>query len=479
MGERAGGMDAAFLEMETPAMHLHVVGVLVLDPSTSPDPLTPERLAALYAERLHLLAPFRRRIVEVPAGLDHPWWVDDPDFDLSRHLHHRSVGPGAGRAELEAFVGELASTPLPRDRPLWQSWLLDGFADGTVALVTKVHHAMLDGAAGADMMASLFDLEPEPAPSEPPPDFDGEPVPSATALVLGAGPAALGRAVRLPGAVVRTAANLASSARDIAGQPSSVVRLAPRTPFNGALTGQRAVALSRCSLDDLLAVRTAFGVTVNDVVLAATSMSLRRYLDERGWPTDQALVASVPVAGERDGGSAFGNQVSNVMVELPVHLEDPADVVAHTHRAASGAKAASGALDPEIMNEWVSLLPAALLSAGAAAYTGLGLGRLHPPLFNCIVSNVAGPPIPLYLAGARLVGTYPMGPLITSGLNLTVFSIDGWLDIGVIACPDLVDDVDDLVDGFVDAVAELLVAAQERSDVDDVTDGAPIGSQER
>jgi len=458
--ERVRGMDAAFLEMETPSMHLHVLGVLILDPSATTGTLPAERLAALFADRLHLIPPFRRRVVEVPGGLDHPRWIEDPDFDLANHLFHRDLGPDAGRDELEQFVGELCATPLRRDIPLWETWLADGFADGTVALVTKVHHALMDGSAGGDLMASLFDLEPDPGPTPDAPRWDGEPPPSPARLVAEAGPAALGRAARLPGAVAHTIGNLAGSARAVVGQPSSVAAFAPGSPFNGSLTANRSVAFNRCPLDDLKQVRRAFGTTINDVVLAATTMSIRRYLLAHGIEPDRPLVASVPVAGRRDG-QEFGNHTSNMMMPLPVQLDDPVAMLEAIHAGAAGAKAAQEALSSEVMDEWVALMPAAVLHAGANLYSTLGLGRFHPPIFNAIVSNMPGPPIPLYLAGARLVATYPMGPLIgNTGLNLTVLSQTGDLDVGVIACPDLVDDVRSIADGFVAAVSELLDAAR-------------------
>jgi diacylglycerol O-acyltransferase / wax synthase len=462
MVERLSGMDAAFLEMETPAMHLHVVGVLILDPSATEGTMTSERLAELFADRLHLIPPFRRRAVEAPAGLDHPRWIEDPDFDLANHLHHRDLGPDAGRDELEQFVGEVSSTPLRRNCPLWETWLADGFADGTVAMVTKVHHALMDGSAGNDLMASLFDLEPEPEPglADDADEWASEQPPSPTRLVAEAGPAAIGRAARLPGAVIHTVASLSGSARAVAAAPSSVAGFAPDSPFNGALTPARSVAFNQCRLDDLKRVRHVFGTTINDVVLAAAAMTFRSYLLTHGFPVDRPLVASVPVAGRR-AGERYGNHTSNMMMSLPVQLDDPVAILRSIHEGAAGAKAAQAALDTDVMDEWITLMPAALLSAGATLYSNLNLGRHHPPFFNAIVSNVAGPPIPLYLAGARLVGTYPMGPLIgNTGLNLTVLSQTGDLDVGVIACPDLVDDVRAIADGFITAVGDLLAAAE-------------------
>lgn len=460
--DRLIGIDAAMVEMESPTMHLHVVGVIVLDGSMA-GPALFDRVASLFAERLHLIGPFRRRLVEVPAGLDHPRWIADDDFELDRHLHHRDLGPDAGRDELASFVGEFASTPLLRDRPLWESWLLDGFADESVALVTKVHHALMDGSAGSDLMASLFDLEAEPAPGAAPPSWEGEASPGTSRLLLDAFPAAARRVASAPGVVFRTLGALAGSAREVAQRPDSIAGIAPRSVFNGALTARRSVAMRRCSLDDLKFVRRVLGTTINDVVLAATTASLRGVLIGRGEPVDRPLVASVPVAGSRDSSDdGFGNRTSNMMVKLPVQLDDPGERLAAIHEDSMGAKAAHHALGPEVLDEWATLLPASVLEAGSRAYSKLRLGRLHPPLFNAIVSNVPGPSIPLYLAGARVLAIYPMGPLIANtALNLTVLSHTSELDVGVITCPDIVDDVAMIADGFVDGVAELVKIARQ------------------
>ncbi len=478
--ERVTGTDAAFLEVETPAMHLHVVGVLVLDQAGTSGGLTPESLQALFRSRLHLIPPFRRRAVFVFGGLDHPRWIEDPEFDLARHLHHRTLGPDATEADLESFVGEVASVPLYRDRPLWETWLVDGFADGTVALVSKVHHAIMDGAAGGNLMASLFDLDPDtPADGvgEPTP-WEGDEVPHSARLVAEAIPAALARLARLPGVVARTTTSVIRSAGAMAGRGGTLMQSAPATPFNGPLTPRRSVAFAHVPLNDLKEVRRTFGTTINDVVLAAATASLRRYLLDRDIRPSRPLVAAVPVALERrDDESALGNRTTNMMVSLPVQLDDPLEALRSIRADALGAKTVQEALGPDLLEDWTGLAPAALLTAGARMYSDLGLSRFHPALFNAIVSNVPGPPIPLYLAGARVLATYPMGPLLGSaGLNLTVLSQTGVLDVGVIACPDLVDDVRAIADGFVIGVAALLdLARAHPADVARVPLPAPRG----
>jgi diacylglycerol O-acyltransferase / wax synthase len=456
MVERVKGMDAAFLELESPTMHLHVVGVLVLDPSTAEGEFSLERLVQLYSERLHLIPPFRRRLVEVPAGLDHPRWIEDDEFDLGNHLLFHRLGPDAGLDDLERFVGEVCATPLRRDVPLWETWLVEGFADGTVALVTKVHHALMDGSAGGDLMTSLLDLTPEIAAQPEPPPRSFEAAPSVRRLLLHSVPAAFARIARVPGAIVQTVTSMAGSAKEVAAQPGAILSFAPHSALNGPLTSRRTVAFRRCSLDDLALVHRALDATINDVVLAATTMAMRGYLHARDQVLDEPLVASVPVDRRRDG-EEFGNHTSNILVRLPVDLDDPAAIVRSIHETTVVAKAAGQALDSALFDTWLGIMPAALLTAAAALYSRLGLGGHHPPLFNTIVSNMPGPPMPLYLAGARLVALYPMGPLIANtGLNLTVLSHDGKVDVGIIACPDLVDDVGEVADRFVAAVAELV-----------------------
>jgi diacylglycerol O-acyltransferase len=472
MVERVTGMDAAFLELESPTMHLHVVGVLVLDPSTAAGGFTPERLAQLFSERLHLIPPFRRKVVEVPGGLDHPRWIEDDAFDLDNHLIFHDLGGDATADDLERFVGDVSGEPLRRDVPLWQTNLVEGFADGTVAVVTKIHHALMDGSASSDILTMLLDLTPEPpgetdagVATEAPPS-GGEAPPSARRLLLGVGPAALMRLARVPGAVWQTVSSMAGSAREVAAQPGAILSFAPTSPLNGPLTPRRTVAFRRCSLDDLSLVHHALDVTINDVVLAATTMAMRGYLVARDEVPTEPLVASVPVARRRDG-EQYGNHTSNILVRLPVQLDDPRAVVASVHETSTVAKAAGQALDATLIDRWLGLLPAALLTAGAAVYSRFGLGRHHPPIFNTVVSNVPGPPMPLYLAGARVVALYPMGPLVANtGLNLTMISHDGKVDVGIIACPDLVDDVGELADRFVDAVAALVTLSSPAPDLE-------------
>jgi len=461
------GMDTAFLYGETPTMHMHVVGVLILDPSTAPGGWRSERVEQMIADRLHVIAPFRWRLVSAPGGIDRPRWIEDPDFDIRHHVRRATLRRAGGREELAQFASEVASHQLDRRRPLWEMWVVDGLADGTIALVSKVHHAIMDGGNGGNLMASMFDLSPDGSSvAEPGEMWWPEQPPAAATLVTQAVAHAVARTAGLPAIAYRTARGLGGVVRMLSEQRGSgggAGLLAPPTPLNGPLTSARRVALTRCSFDDVRRVKTAFGTTVNDVVLAATSSAMREYLLKRDALPRVPLLASVPVS-VRAVGQEFGNHTSTLIVALPTQLQDPIERLRVIQKQATAAKAAQRAMGAEMIEDVLAVTPPQLISAAARIFCGLRLTRVLPPVINLIVSNVIGPPIPLYCAGARLLATYPMGPLIEgAGLNLTVLSQVGDLDVGVMTCPELVDDADAITAGFADGLEELGTAARPRA----------------
>ena len=463
--QRMAGIDAAFLYMETPSMHLHVVGVLVLEPG--PDGFTLDTLTRVLTERIHLIPPLRRRLLPAPAGIDHPLWLEDADFDLAAHVRRAPGREPWTWAQLERFTGEVAGRPLDRSRPLWEMWLAD-LDDGTVALVTKLHHSMMNGGAGADLMASIFDLGPEPAPTEPA-DTDWVPdaPPSLPRHVAGSVGSLVARQRHVPGALASSVSGMAGTARTWVGQRRSGEAsslLAPSTSFNGSLTARRRVSLTKVDLDTVLAIRKAFGTTVNDVVLAASATSLRAYLLARDGLPDRDLVAAVPVDVHRGEDTAgVVNTVSNMMVPLPLRPDDPAERLLAVHAHAASSKELQSAFGPDSLQELTGFAPPPVMTAAARLYSGLGLARFHPPVLNLVISNVPGPPLDLYCAGARVTGIFPMGPVMEgSGVNITVLSEARHLNVGVMACPDLLDDADELGRGFVAAVDELAGLAADR-----------------
>jgi WS/DGAT/MGAT family acyltransferase len=414
----------------------------------------------VLSERIHLIPPLRRRLLPAPAGIDHPLWIEDPDFQLADHVQ-RAHRPGPlSWAGLERFTGEVAGRPLDRSRPLWEMWLAD-LDDGSVALVTKLHHSMMDGGAGADLMASIFDLEPD-ADGVAAPDGDWVPdaVPSTPRQVAGSVTSLVARQRHVPAAVAHSVSGVAGTARTWLGQKRSGTALpltAPSTSFNGSLTPRRSVSLTKVDLDAVRAIRRAFGTTVNDVVLAASGTALRNYLLARGGLPGRDLVAAVPVSAHRpDDDGAVVNKVSNMMVPLPLHPDDAGERLVAVHANTTSSKALQSAFGPDSLQELTGFTLPPVMTAAARLYSGLGLARFHPPVLNLVISNVPGPPLDLYCAGARVTGIFPMGPVMEgSGVNITVLSEARHLNVGIMACPDLLDDVDELGRGFVAAVDEL------------------------
>ena len=468
--QRLSGMDASFLYMETPSMHSHVVGTLVLDPSTAPEPFSYERVVDLLRDRIHLLEPFRRRLVPVPFNLSHPVWIEDPDFDVESHIHRTVARPPGSMHELADIVGDVASRPLDRTKPLWELWVVEGLEGDQVAMVTKMHHSAIDGVSGADLMAHLFDLTPD-APPPPPPEKPWEPEqkPSDVALVASALQYNMGNPRRMARVLRRTVSGIGDVVRQqreaaAEGRPQPAMPFtAPPVRWSAAITPHRVVAFGKATLDDMKVVKSTFGTTVNDVVLAATTMTLRRYLENHDDLPDTPLVCSCPVSVHKEGGEGT-NQVSTMFVRLPVQLDDPVEILTTINGETKAAKVMQSAIGADTLQDFAQFIPPTVFNRAMRLYSGLNLADRHRPVHNLIVSNVPGPPIPLYAAGAQVKGVFPFGPLLEgAGLNVTILSNMGNVDFGVIACRELVPDVWDIADGFGEAVLELRKLADERA----------------
>ncbi len=461
---RLTSLDAQFLNIEDRTTTGHVGAVVVLDPSTAPGgELDLDAVRAVLEPRLHLASPFRQRLVEVPFGLGYPYWVDDPDFDLEYHL--REVGlPQPGTPEqLGEQVARIHSRSLDRSRPLWEMYLVHGLADGRVALYSKVHHAAIDGISGAEILAAIMDVTPEPREVDPE-DWDPDEVPSSwqvlpraiasvadrtVDLVTGL-PRSLPHLTSLPGAYqvpgVRTLDEAVTVVRAFVGRPArrSAGRrelVAPRTPFNGPITAHRRFAYASVPLDEVKRVKNAFGMTVNDVVLALTAGVLRRWLLDRDALPSAPLVAAVPVSVRDDDAETGGNQVSVMVVSLPTQLADPTARLEAVQHEVAVAKAEFDTLPASILQDLSAVLPTSL--SGLASRALFRVVTAPGALFNLFVSNVPGPQLPLYIAGGRVEGIYPVSAVtdVSGGLNITLFSYDGSLDVGFIACREMVPDV--------------------------------------
>jgi diacylglycerol O-acyltransferase len=466
--ERLSGLDASFLYFETPAHLMHVCGLLVLDTSTVPDGYNFAQLRETLRNRLERNPSFRRKLHNPMFNLDHPVWIDDDEFDIEHHVRRASVPAPGGDAELADLCADIAGQPLDRSRPLWEMWLIDGLAEpDRIAVMTKMHHATVDGVSGASLVSELCSIEPDAPPfgaeQEHPPTprrprdrdivIDGligvakRPLRLATVLpgTLGAIPNWIGRARR--------------------GAAMAAPFTAPRTSLNGTITGHRTVAFARLDLDEIKEIKNAFGTTVNDVVLAMCSGALRRYLDDNGELPDSSLIAMVPVSvhGKTERGGT--NKVSGMFASLASDIEDPAQRLLAISEANRAAKEHHQTLSASLLQDWAQFAAPNTFGMAVRVYSTLRLADRHPVVHNLVISNVPGPPMPIYFAGARIVGFFPFGPVFHgAGLNITVLSNDGHVDVGLIAARELAPHLWSLANDLGLELAELLKAAREHGD---------------
>lgn len=478
------GVDASFLAWEGPTTVGHVTGVVVIDPSTSPEPWTFDRFAGHLRARIAGLLPFTQKLVEVPLGLDRPYWVTDPHFDLDYHLRHVAVPRDGGREAFADLVASIHERPLDRRRPLWECYVVDGVRlDGmaAMAVVAKIHHAAIDGVSGQEILASLVDLEPLPAdePGEasgvdgPDPDDIGSEGPPATSDMMTAAavsiltsPARLARVgLSLAKALPVLGPGLGRGAPVARGDESASELLrhfgtAPSTPFNATIGPHRRWAFVSIPLDDVKAVKNVAGATVNDAVLAIVAGVLRDWLIDHDALPDRPLAAMIPLSVREAGGQpTVGNQISSTVSTLATHLDDPAERLTAIKASMDTAKERHEALPAHMLTDLTQVAPPAVgaLAARLVASTKLADHMTLP--FNLVVSNVPGPPIPLYLAGALITGHYPVSAIVDGvGLNVTVQSTNGMLDVGYVADRELVPDLWSMADRTGPALVELAAA---------------------
>ena len=478
-------LDAQFLALETPRQYGHVAGVAVVDPSTAPGGrLECADLQDLLVDRLALLPPLRWRLAEVPLGLDYAYWIDDPDFDLEYHVRELALPPPGSYAQLAEQVARIVSRPLDRARPLWELYLIHGLEGGHKAVMTKIHHSVIDGMSGAEIMGALLDLSPEgrEVPTEVRFSDDGDPgelgmlargllgLPRYPMRVLRALPQTLPNIDEtplgtLPGA--GTVGRIASSVRRAVGGGGDEVvdrhkLLAPKTSFNGRVSPHRRVVFGQLSLDDVKAVKNEHDCTVNDVIVSMCAGAVRRWLIEHGELLERPLVTQIPVSvrtGDQVG--TYGNRIQLMSAPLFTNVADPVDRLLRTHDAMGDMKARHRALPAEILQDANEFIPPAVFSRAARVTFALSTSRAGRPAWNLVISNVPGPQIPLYLAGAELQANYPVSVVTDGmGLNITVMSYRGHLDFGIVSDREQMPDVARLMDWLHDELDVLMPKGQ-------------------
>jgi diacylglycerol O-acyltransferase / wax synthase len=463
--QRLTGLDATFLYLETPTNHMHVASTCIFDPSTVPGGYSFDKVRELVRERLPLLPPFRRRLVEIPFQLHHPLWIEDPDFDLDYHIRRAALPSPGGEAELAEFAGEVISRQLDRSKPLWEMYVVEGLENGLIATVTKTHHAAIDGVSGAELTVNLLDLQPEPAPTpEEDPPWRPDRIPTDIELVGFAAASLARQPLRMVKTVRRTtemALNLRRRNRTPDVTPPPAPFSAPKTSINTSITPHRKFAFEQIPLDEAKMVKNKLGGTVNDVVLALCSGALRSYFAGRGEVLDSDLVGMVPISVRtEDEKGAMGNRVSSMLVSLASTIEDPVERLHAITEGTKGAKDQDKAIGADTLADWTEFAAPALAARAARLYSRMRLADRHRPIFNVTISNVPGPNFPLYSAGARMVAMYPMGPIADgAALNITVMSYMGTMFFGLNACKETVPDVWDIARNIRSAMDELTKAA--------------------
>ncbi len=461
MHERLSVLDASFLYMEKPNVHMHVGGVAILDPSTRSDGrLTAGDLTELIASRIHMVPRFRQKVATPPLGLGRPVWVDDVDFDLEFHVRRAALpAPGSGR-ELADFVQRVHSRPLDRTKPLWEMYVIEGLEDGFVAVLMKSHHAMIDGESGIDLATVLVDFTPEQQDISPVP-WEPEREPSGLDLVRRSLADQMANPVRAlaegVGWVLRAPRDAVAQARRVFGGLGSLLSLgqAPAGPFSAPVGPNRRFAMAEIPVADARAVKNALGGTVNDVVLTAVAGSLRTLLVRRGERVrGRSLRALVPVS-IRDPSQqlAMGNQVSMFFLDLPIGAADAARRLRRITAATRELKSSHQAVAATALINSARWAPPTLHGLAARL-----LARQR--VANLVVSNVPGPQGPIYLGGARLMVAYPVMPIGEAmGLSIAVTSLSGTMGFGFTGDWDSVPDIDVLAEGLLEAVDDLKKAA--------------------
>ncbi|MBI4883393.1 MAG: wax ester/triacylglycerol synthase family O-acyltransferase [Actinobacteria bacterium] len=480
------GLDASFLYMETATTFGHVSGLGIYQrPTPDFDPLRAahERFGALVGHA----EPMRRRLVEVPLKLDHPYWVDDPNFDLDYHVRHIGLAPPGSSDQLADAVARLVGRPMDRSRPLWEVYVIEGLADNRWAMLTKTHHATIDGAAGVILLNMLLDTDPN-APVPETIEWIGEQPPSQATLLqqtlqkIASNPL---RGMRVQLKLVRDFADamgitsvsrMASGARDIiksiAGQPSTQhtdnerrvqlpISSAPDTPWNKTITAHRRFAMRSAALDDIKALKNATGGTVNDVVMAICAGALRQYLIELDALPEKPLRAMVPVSIRTgDETDPWTNRVSSIVADLPTNCADPLERVAKCKEAMAAAKRQFELVPANALSD-VAQTSSPVVAMAAMRLVSRMAGRINLPT-NLTISNVPGPRQPLYFAGAQLDSYIPVS-IVTDGmgLNITVHSYLDRLEFGIIAARELVPDVGHLADLHVEEIDRLKAATSQ------------------
>jgi WS/DGAT/MGAT family acyltransferase len=454
-GDRLTGLDASFLHLEDASAHMHVAGVMLFEGPPPPY----DELLEVFERRLPLVPRYRQRLAFVPLGQGRPRWVDDPHLNLRYHVRSTALPSPGSEEQLQNLAGRVFSQQLDRDKPLWEVWLVEGLEGDRFAMLSKTHHALVDGISGVDIMSVLFDTSAEPlTPTGPGDRWLPRPLPSRAQLL---GEALLERAtiptevVRSVRAVFRGPLRILEAAREAAVGVGAMawagLNPAPPSPYNAPIGPHRRFTWMRASLRDIKAIKDSLGGTVNDVVLATVAGALGRHLRRRGHNTDGLeLKAMVPVSVRQDvERGALGNKVAAMMAPLPVWCQEPVARLDIVREELKGLKSSGQAVGAQVLTDLSGFAPSTIMDQASRLMA-------RQRFFNLVVTNVPGPQFPLYLLGRRMLDPFPMVPLAKGqGIGVALLSYDGAMNFGVVGDFDLLWDLDDFADDLRESLAEL------------------------
>lgn len=472
------GIDATFLYMETPETPMHVAGLTLYEPPKNLQGSFFDHFKAFFLERIHLAPIFEKKLARRVLELDHPGWVDAEDLDFDYHLKQVTLPPPGSFKQLEDLVGQWHSVPLDRSQPLWQFTVVDGMEDGNVAIYAKMHHAAVDGGAGMAIAGALYDMGPVPRKVKPPepkkpvrkPSIEERAILGINDVIQNIARQQIKAMEALP-QILGTLTDLlappkpgekgASAAGMTPGIPGIPDMLAPKTPFNVTITSQRTFAARDASLADAKLIAKATGTKINDVVMAVCAGALRPYLLAKKKLPKKPLIAFVPISLRAPGDTEATNQVFGMMCPITTQLEDPIERLMSIKKASSDSKTLAGTMK-DVSPKDFTLLGAPILLPGLAQLLGRsGLADVMPSTTNLTISNVPGPPIPVFCAGAKVLAMYPVSiPVHGIALNITVQSYIDKLNFGITADKKAVPDADDLADLLITSMEELKAAAE-------------------
>lgn len=476
-GDRLSAIDASFLAQETSSAHMHLGAVTVFE---GPAP-THGEIVAHIRSRLHLVPRYRQKLAIPPMESGRPIWVDDSGFELEYHLRHAALPAPGSEEQLRMLAARMHSQPLDRAKPLWEICLVEGLQDGRFALVSKTHHALVDGVAGVDLVTVLFDLTPQSQPAQDAAPWSPQPEPTPAQMAM-RGVSGLARtplklaekafgAARHPQDALQTTLDAAEGLGEIAW---AALNPAPVTPFNVEIGPHRRLSVVRCELDDFKRIKTVFGGTVNDVLLSVVAGALRRLLRSRGVRTEGLeLRALVPVSirAEHERGT-LGNRIVAMRAPLPLYLSDPVARLRLVKQSMDGLKMSKQAMGASVLARMEQFAPPTLLAQATRL-------NFSTRLFNLLVTNVPGPQFPLYLLGRRLEDLFPVAFLPRDhALAVAIMSYDGGVDFGLLGDYDAMADLEVLADAIRDSVDELLDAADEESAREPAEPGRESGPED-